>query len=80
MIKSKKLGKRKTSAERNSKALIPNFNIITPTCTGYHMSGSGKVLTTHDVTERLSWEAIVGNRTVVVEENWSHNPAAFDVP
>jgi len=27
-----------------------------PTCAGCHMSGSGKVTTTHDVTERLSWE------------------------
>ena len=27
-----------------------------PTCAGCHMSGSGSVLTSHDVTERLSWE------------------------
>ncbi len=27
-----------------------------PTCAACHMSGSGPVLTTHDVTERLSWE------------------------
>ena len=27
-----------------------------PTCAACHMSGSGKVLTSHDVTERLSWE------------------------
>ncbi|MBI4619680.1 MAG: hydroxylamine oxidoreductase [Desulfobacterales bacterium] len=27
-----------------------------PTCTSCHMSGSGSVLTTHDVSERLSWE------------------------
>ena len=27
-----------------------------PTCASCHMSGSGKVKTTHDVTERLSWE------------------------
>ncbi len=27
-----------------------------PTCAGCHMSGSGKVMGTHDVTERLSWE------------------------
>ncbi len=27
-----------------------------PTCAACHMSGSGKVLSTHDVTERLSWE------------------------
>jgi len=28
----------------------------TPTCAGCHMSGSGTTLTSHDVTERLSWE------------------------
>ncbi|MEW5735580.1 MAG: multiheme c-type cytochrome [Thermodesulfobacteriota bacterium] len=27
-----------------------------PTCASCHMSGSGSVLTSHDVTERLSWE------------------------
>lgn len=27
-----------------------------PTCASCHMSGAGTVLTTHDVTERLSWE------------------------
>jgi len=27
-----------------------------PTCAACHMSGSGRTLTTHDVTERLSWE------------------------
>ena len=27
-----------------------------PTCASCHMSGSGTALTTHDVTERLSWE------------------------
>jgi len=27
-----------------------------PTCAACHMSGSGKVQTSHDVTERLSWE------------------------
>ena len=27
-----------------------------PTCAACHMSGSGKVLTSHDTTERLSWE------------------------
>ncbi len=28
-----------------------------PTCASCHMSGAGKVLTSHDVTERLSWES-----------------------
>ncbi len=27
-----------------------------PTCASCHMSGTGKVLTSHDVTERLAWE------------------------
>ena len=27
-----------------------------PTCASCHMSGAGSVMTTHDVTERLSWE------------------------
>ncbi|QGY40031.1 hydroxylamine oxidoreductase [Pseudodesulfovibrio cashew] len=27
-----------------------------PTCASCHMSGTGPVMTTHDVTERLSWE------------------------
>ncbi|UIJ39562.1 hydroxylamine oxidoreductase (plasmid) [Desulfobaculum bizertense] len=27
-----------------------------PTCSACHMSGSGKVMTSHDVTERISWE------------------------
>ena len=28
-----------------------------PTCASCHMSGSGSVLTSHDVTERLAWES-----------------------
>ncbi|HPE37850.1 MAG TPA: multiheme c-type cytochrome, partial [Spirochaetales bacterium] len=34
----------------------PGTDYRTPTCAACHMSGSGKVLTSHDVTERLSWE------------------------
>ncbi len=34
----------------------PGTDYRAPTCAGCHMSGSGDVLTTHDVTERLSWE------------------------
>jgi hypothetical protein len=34
----------------------PGVDYRTPTCAACHMSGSGTVLTTHDVTERLSWE------------------------
>jgi len=34
----------------------PGVDYRAPTCAACHMSGSGKVLTSHDVTERLSWE------------------------
>ena len=34
----------------------PGIDYRAPTCAACHMSGSGKVHTTHDVTERLSWE------------------------
>ncbi len=34
----------------------PGVDYRAPTCASCHMSGAGKVLTTHDVTERLSWE------------------------
>ena len=34
----------------------PGVDYRAPTCASCHMSGSGKVMTTHDVTERLSWE------------------------
>lgn len=34
----------------------PGIDFRGPTCASCHMSGAGKVLTTHDVTERLSWE------------------------
>jgi hypothetical protein len=34
----------------------PGVDYRAPTCAGCHMSGSGDVLTSHDVTERLSWE------------------------
>ncbi|WP_156900644.1 multiheme c-type cytochrome [Maridesulfovibrio bastinii] len=34
----------------------PGVDYRGPTCASCHMSGSGKVMTTHDVTERLSWE------------------------
>ncbi len=35
----------------------PGVDYRGPTCASCHMSGSGKVLTSHDVTERLSWES-----------------------
>ncbi len=34
----------------------PGVDYRGPTCAACHMSGSGGVLTTHDVTERLAWE------------------------
>ncbi|MBW1991636.1 MAG: cytochrome c3 family protein [Deltaproteobacteria bacterium] len=35
----------------------PGVDYRGPTCASCHMSGAGQVLTTHDVTERLSWES-----------------------
>ncbi len=34
----------------------PGVDYRGPTCASCHMSGAGSTLTTHDVTERLSWE------------------------
>jgi len=34
----------------------PGIDYRAPTCAVCHMSGSGSVLTSHDVTERLAWE------------------------
>ncbi|MBW2174661.1 MAG: hydroxylamine oxidoreductase, partial [Deltaproteobacteria bacterium] len=34
----------------------PGVDYRGPTCASCHMSGSGSVLTSHDVTERLAWE------------------------
>lgn len=34
----------------------PGVDYRAPTCAACHMSGSGPVIGTHDVTERLSWE------------------------
>jgi hypothetical protein len=34
----------------------PGVDYRAPTCAACHMSGSGTVLTSHDVTERLAWE------------------------
>ncbi|MBW1981702.1 MAG: hydroxylamine oxidoreductase [Deltaproteobacteria bacterium] len=35
----------------------PGVDYRAPTCAACHMSGSGTVLTSHDVTERLAWES-----------------------
>ncbi|NDV20780.1 hydroxylamine oxidoreductase [Pseudodesulfovibrio sp. JC047] len=37
-------------------AWTPGVDYRAPTCSSCHMSGSGNQPTTHDVTERLSWE------------------------
>ena len=37
-------------------AWSPGVDFRGPTCASCHMSGAGSVLTSHDVTERLSWE------------------------
>ena len=34
----------------------PGVDFRGPTCASCHMSGAGNVMTSHDVTERLSWE------------------------
>ena len=34
----------------------PGVDFRAPTCASCHMSGAGTVMTSHDVTERLSWE------------------------
>ncbi|MBN2139862.1 MAG: multiheme c-type cytochrome [Desulfovibrionaceae bacterium] len=34
----------------------PGTDYRAPTCAACHMSGSGSVMTSHDVTERLAWE------------------------
>ncbi|MBU1612702.1 MAG: hydroxylamine oxidoreductase [Proteobacteria bacterium] len=34
----------------------PGVDFRAPTCAACHMSGAGTVMTSHDVTERLSWE------------------------
>lgn len=34
----------------------PGVDYRAPTCSACHMSGSGTVMTSHDVTERLAWE------------------------
>ena len=39
-----------------SGAWTPGVDYRAPTCSVCHMSGAGAVATTHDVTERLSWE------------------------
>jgi hypothetical protein len=37
-------------------AWTPGVDFRGPTCASCHISGAGKVMTSHDVTERLAWE------------------------
>jgi len=54
----------------------PGVDYRAPTCAACHMSGSGKVLTSHDVTERLSWETQAP--LTVRPENFKPFPAKSD--
>jgi nitrate/TMAO reductase-like tetraheme cytochrome c subunit len=54
----------------------PGVDYRGPTCASCHMSGSGDVETTHDVTERLSWE--LQAPLTVRPENFAAFPADTD--
>ena len=43
-----------------------------PTCAACHMSGIGALATSHDVGERLKWEA----QAPTMQKNWDHDPEA----
>ncbi|MFC1488411.1 multiheme c-type cytochrome [Thermodesulfobacteriota bacterium] len=51
----------------------PGVDFRGPTCASCHMSGAGSVLTSHDVTERLSWE--IQAPLTVRPENFKPFPA-----
>ncbi|WP_018125368.1 multiheme c-type cytochrome [Desulfovibrio oxyclinae] len=54
----------------------PGVDYRGPTCASCHMSGAGEVMTTHDVTERLSWETQAP--LTVRPENFKPFPAKTD--
>ncbi|MBW2208731.1 MAG: hydroxylamine oxidoreductase, partial [Deltaproteobacteria bacterium] len=54
----------------------PGVDYRAPTCASCHMSGAGPVLTSHDVTERLSWE--LQAPLTVRPENFKPFPAKTD--
>mgnify|MGYP006287877337 CR=1 FL=1 len=56
-----------------SSAWTPGMDYRGPTCASCHMSGAGTVQTTHDVTERLSWE--IQAPLTVRPENFKPFPA-----
>ena len=51
----------------------PGTDFRAPTCATCHMSGAGKVHTSHDVTERLSWE--LQTKTSIRPEDFKPFPA-----
>ena len=54
----------------------PGVDFRGPTCASCHMSGAGTVLTSHDVTERLSWE--IQAPLTVRPQNFKPLPAKTD--
>ena len=54
----------------------PGVDFRGPTCASCHMSGAGTVLTSHDVTERLSWE--LQAPLTIRPENFKPLPAKTD--
>ncbi len=54
----------------------PGIDYRGPTCASCHMSGAGKTITTHNVTERLSWE--IQAPLTVRPENFKPFPAKSD--
>ncbi len=48
----------------------PGADYTAPTCTTCHMAGIGGLKTTHDVGERLKWEAQAKGAVL----NWDHDP------
>jgi hydroxylamine dehydrogenase len=54
----------------------PGVDFRGPTCASCHMSGAGSVMTSHDVTERLSWE--LQAPLTIRPENFKPLPAKTD--
>ena len=54
----------------------PGVDFRGPTCASCHMSGAGTVSTSHDVTERLSWELQAPE--TIRPENFAAFPAKTD--
>ena len=54
----------------------PGVDYRAPTCASCHMSGSGSVMSSHDVTERLAWETQAP--LTIRPENFKPFPAKVD--